>query len=360
MNKQTAISAARPTLLGMTPEELSERCVQLGAKPFVGKQIAGWIYQRGARTFDERTNVSASLRRQLAERYDVCGEPPARSQRSADGTVKYLFPVSGGRYVESVFIPDGERGTLCVSSQVGCKMGCTFCMTGRQGFEAQLSVAEILNQLHSLPERERLTNVVFMGQGEPMDNLDAVLRATEVLTAPWGWAWSPRRITVSTVGVRRGLERFLRESECHLAVSLHSPFPAEREALIPAQKAFTAADIIALLETYPPFRRQRQANDDSARQRRLSFEYTVFAGVNDTPRHARALVRLLSRLNCRVNLIRFHAIPGSPLRGATDAQMTAFRDSLTHAGLFATIRDSRGEDILAACGLLNTAENVKH
>ena len=267
------------------------------------------------------------------------------AQRSADGTVKYLYRTAAGGYVETVYIPDGERATLCVSSQVGCRMGCRFCMTGKQGFAGQLTACDILNQLYSLPERETLTNVVFMGQGEPLDNLDAVLRATGILTADYGYAWSPKRITVSTVGVRKGLRRFLDESECHLAVSLHNPFAEQRERLMPAEHGFGIREIVALLREY-----------DFTHQRRLSFEYTMFRGVNDTPAHAKELLRLLGGLECRMNLIRFHPVPGVDLEGTPEDDMVRFRDYLTAHGLFSTIRASRGQDIFAACGLLSTAK----
>jgi 23S rRNA (adenine2503-C2)-methyltransferase len=274
--------------------------------------------------------------------------PPLTCQRSKDGTVKYLFPTRSGQHIETVYIPDGERATLCVSCQVGCKMRCRFCQTGRQGFHGNLTAGDILNQVMSLPERDTLTNIVFMGQGEPMDNLDAVLRATEVLTAPYGMAWSPRRITVSSVGVKGKLQRFLDESECHVAISLHTPFAQERAALMPAEKAMPIADIVELLRRY-----------DFSHQRRLSFEYTVFEGVNDSRAHAKETARLLAGLHCRVNLIRFHHIPDADLQGASEERITQLRDYLTAHGIFTTIRASRGEDIQAACGLLSTANDHK-
>jgi len=248
------------------------------------------------------------------------------------------------RYVETVFIPDDDRATLCVSCQVGCKMNCLFCQTGKQGFEGSLTAADILNQIYALPERDRLTNIVFMGQGEPMDNLDAVLKATEVLTADWGWAWSPKRITVSSVGIRGKLKRFLDESQCHVAISLHSPLHEQRAELMPAERGMSISEVVELLRGY-----------DFAHQRRLSFEYIVFGGVNDSLRHAKAIVELLRGLDCRINLIRFHQIPNVPLHGADEDTMLRLRDFLTAHGIFTTIRASRGQDIYAACGLLSTA-----
>lgn len=339
-----------PSLLGLRPDELSAVCQRHGARPFVGKQLADWLYHSFADSFSAMRNLPKTLREALSAEYETGRRPHRLVQQSADGTRKYLFPVSGDRTVETVYIPDGERATLCVSCQVGCKMGCTFCMTARQGFSASLTTGEILNQILSLPERDTLTNIVFMGQGEPLDNLNGVLRAIEVLTAPWGLAWSPRRITVSTVGLRNGLLPLIEGCKSHVAVSLHHPIPDGRAALMPAERAFSIAEIVDALLPY-----WGKRADGRDMQRRLSFEYIVFEGVNDSLRHARALIALLEGLDCRVNLIRFHAIPGSDLRPASPAAMLRLRDFLTEGGLFATIRASRGEDILAACGMLNTA-----
>lgn len=348
----------KPSLIGLSLSELQDIALAHGLPKYVGKQLCEWLYVKGVAAFDEMTNLSKAARFCLAEHYEVGRMPHSEMRRSVDGTVKYLFPVrtpegSHPRYVETVFIPDGERGTLCVSCQVGCKMGCRFCMTGRQGFVAHLTAGDILNQLLSLPERNLLTNIVFMGQGEPMDNLDAVLRATEILTAEWGWKWSPRRITVSTVGIVTGMRRFIDESRCSLAVSLHHPLPAERQEIMPIEKAFGIEEVVALLKQYPVFCKNNPEPPES-RQRRLSFEYIVFDGLNDSKAHADALLHLLRDLSCRVNLIRFHTIPDSPFRGASEKQMTWLRDYLTSHGLFTTIRASRGQDIYAACGLLTT------
>lgn len=332
-------------LLGMTLAELKAVVGEIGMPSFAARQMAEWLYGKKVASIDEMTNISAKNRCLLNERYTVGCAAPVDGQRSADGTVKYLYRTAAGGYVETVYIPDGDRATLCVSSQVGCRMNCRFCMTGKQGFSGQLTAADILNQLYSLPERETLTNVVFMGQGEPLDNLDNVLRATEILTADYGYAWSPKRITVSTVGLRKGLKRFLDESECHLAVSLHNPFADQRARLMPAENSYGLREIVALLREY-----------DFTHQRRLSFEYTMFEGVNDTPAHAKELLRLLDGLECRMNLIRFHPVPGVDLKGTSEEGMLRFRDYLTGHGLFSTIRASRGQDIFAACGLLSTAK----
>ncbi len=331
-------------LLGKSLVELKEVAKSLGMPAFAGGQMAKWLYVKHVMDIDGMTDISKGNRELLKERYAIGCMPPAESQRSVDGTVKYLFPTSSGKFVETVYIPDNDRATLCVSSQVGCKMNCLFCQTGKQGFEGNLTTADILNQIYSLPERDKLTNIVFMGQGEPMDNLDNVLKATEALTAAWGYAWSPKRITVSSVGIKNKLKRFIEESECHVAISLHSPIHEQRAMLMPAEKAMPIADVVEMLRNY-----------DFSHQRRLSFEYIVFGGVNDSPMHAREIIKLLKGLDCRINLIRFHQIPGVDLHGADDSRMEAFRDYLTGHGVFTTIRASRGQDIYAACGLLSTA-----
>ncbi|MBQ6188083.1 MAG: 23S rRNA (adenine(2503)-C(2))-methyltransferase RlmN [Prevotella sp.] len=335
----------KKTLLGLTLDELKTVATETGLPKFAGGQLAKWIYEQHVTSIDAMTNISKDGRRRLEDAYEIGCMPHIHRQESVDGTVKYLFPTKSGKSVETVFIPDGDRATLCVSCQVGCKMNCLFCQTGKQGWEGDLTAADILNQIYSLPERERLTNIVFMGQGEPMDNLDNVLRATEILTAPYGWAWSPRRITVSSVGVKNKLKRFIEESECHVAISLHAPTHEERAELMPAERGMSIQEVVDLLKNY-----------DFSHQRRLSFEYIVFGGKNDSMRHAQQIVKLLSRLDCRVNLIRFHQIPDVPLKGASEQTMENLRDYLTSHGVFTTIRASRGQDIYAACGLLSTAK----
>jgi len=353
----------RKVLMGMTCAELKETVRQLGMPAFTGGQIARWLYQQHVTSIDEMTNISKQNRERLKEQFTVGAMEPIDCQRSVDGTVKYLFPVrstsagSGSvatdkktpaKYVETVFIPDGERATLCVSCQVGCKMNCLFCQTGKQGWEGNLTAADILNQIYSLPEREQLTNVVFMGQGEPMDNLDAVLRATEILTADDGYQWSPKRITVSSVGIRGKLKRFLDESQCHIAISMHSPLHEQRRQLMPAEGQMTIEEVVELLRQY-----------DFTHQRRCSFEYICFGGLNDSLAHGREIVKLVEGLECRVNLIRFHPIPDVDLPGADEERMERLRDYLTSHGVFTTIRASRGQDIFAACGLLSTAHKAE-
>ncbi len=332
-------------LLGMTLAELKEVAKNVGLPAFAGGQIAQWIYIKHVRSIDEMTNISKAGREKLSAQYTIGCMSHLDAQYSKDGTIKYLFPTQSGKFVETVFIPDNDRATLCVSSQVGCKMNCLFCQTGKQGFEGNLTACDIINQIYSLPEADRLTNIVFMGQGEPMDNLDNVLRVANLLTADYAYAWSPKRITVSSVGVKNKLKRFIEESDCHLAISLHSPVPEQRSMLMPAERGFHIQDIVEMLRNY-----------DFSHQRRLWFEYFVFGGLNDSMTHARELVKLLHGLDCRINLIRFHKIPDVLLDGAPEDKMEAFRDYLTNHGIFTTIRASRGQDIFAACGLLSTAK----
>lgn len=342
------MDSQKTPLLGMTLAELRQATGELGMPGFTAKQILKWLYNSHATSIEEMTNLSKTNREKLSEAFCIGNTPPVESQKSKDGTIKYLFGTANGKFVETVYIPEKERATLCVSSQVGCKMNCLFCQTGKQGFDGSLSATDILNQIYSLPEWEKLTNIVFMGQGEPFDNLDNVLRATEILTSEEGYAWSPKRITVSSVGLKKGLQRFLDESECHLAISMHSPIPEQRAQMMPAEKAFSITEIVDLLRGY-----------DFSHQRRLSFEYIVFGGVNDSTTHAREIVKLLHGIECRINLIRFHQIPGVNLHGADESRMENFRDYLNAHGIITTIRASRGQDIFAACGLLSTAYQNK-
>ena len=332
---------SKVNLLGKTLPQLQELCAAEGFPRFTAKQLCDWLYKKRAESIDAMTNLSLAQRARLNEIAYIGREAPVRCQVSRDGTKKYLFHVLAGHFIEAVYIPEEDRATLCVSCQVGCKMGCHFCVTGQQGFHGNLSAGDILNQLFSIPEYEELTNVVFMGMGEPMDNLDAILAATQAMTADWGLGWSPKRITVSTVGIVPGLKRFLDESQCHLAVSLHNAVPQERLQMMPVQKAFPLNEVLALLRHY-----------DWSGQRRLSFEYTMFRGLNDDQQHAQKLVDALKGLDCRVNLIRFHESPEAPYKTSMPTAIKAFQDYLNRHGVICTLRASRGQDIDAACGLL--------
>ena len=344
-------------LLGKNLDELKRLVAEEGLPGFTAKQIAQWLYVKKVRSIDDMTNLSKVARARLAEKYEVGVTPYAGLQISSDGTKKYLFPVSCSHKrglnvrmsedgletsaIEAVMIPDADRATLCVSSQAGCRMGCRFCMTGRQGFHGHMSAADIISQFIAVDESDKLTNAVFMGMGEPLDNYDNVMRAIEILTADWGFAWSPKRITLSTIGVLPNLKRYLEECKCHLAVSLHNPFGPERLSVMPVQGAWPVQDVIDLIRQY-----------DFTGQRRVSFEYTMFAGFNDTKAHADALVRMLRGLECRMNLIRFHKIPDFPYETSPDVIIENFKNRLNNSGITTTIRASRGEDILAACGML--------
>ena len=329
-------------LLGLTLAQLGDVAAEVGLRPFAARQMAAWLYQKRVCDIDAMTDLPKRARALLVEKgYTVGRTEPLAEARSTDGTVKYLFEGRGGRDVEAVYIPDKERATLCVSSQAGCRMGCRFCMTGQGGWQGNLDAGDIINQILSIPESETLTNIVFMGMGEPADNLGAVLPAIEILTSPWGMAWSPRRITVSTIGKLDGLKRFLEDTQVHIALSVHSPFAAERQGIMPVEKAFPLREVMPVIREH-----------DFAHQRRFSVEYTMFAGMNDDDRHADALVRLLKGSHARVNLIRFHRTPGFEGRPSDRVTMEHFRDRLNEAGITATIRASRGEDIMAACGML--------
>lgn len=332
-------------LYGKSLEELQTVCAELAMPRFAAKQIAGWLYRRGATEIEQMSDLSKANRAKLSERYTIGLSAPVKVSISADGTKKYLYRTAEGAAIESAYIPDGERATLCVSSQAGCRMGCRFCATARMGLLHSLSVCDILNQIASLPERESLTNVVYMGMGEPFDNMDNLLKALEVMTADWGYGWSPTRITVSTSGVGKELVRFLDSTSVHLAISLHNPFHEQRAEIMPIERAYPIADIADTLRRY-----------DFTHQRRVSFEYIVMSGMNDSPQHIKELCRLLNGIKCRINLIRFHKIPDSPYFSPSLEKMVAFRDALTARGIMTTIRASRGEDIKAACGLLSTTE----
>lgn len=332
-------------LFGKNPEEIKAIVKELGMPAFTVNQIIDWLYKKDITEIEQMSNISVINRALLADNYQLGINLPLKSQESKDGTKKYLYQTADNKFIETAFIPDENRFTLCVSTQVGCKMGCLFCMTGKQGFQQQLTAGEIANQIRSLPERAKLTNIVYMGMGEPLDNLAELMKSLEILTAEWGFGMSPRRITVSTIGILPALKTFLDQSTCHLAISMHSPFDEERHQLMPIQHVYSIKDVISLLKTY-----------DWHGQRRISIEYILFKGLNDTEAHVKELARLLNGLQCRVNLIKFHPIPGTPLEGSDKATMLKFRDTLTAKGVFTSIRQSRGEDIYAACGLLSTKE----
>ena len=345
--EESITTTNKTPLVGMSLSQLQQVVAQLGMPRFTAKQLAEWIYVHRAKSFDEMNNISKANRARLQDAYSLGLKAPIKEQRSVDGTAKYLFGVGDGQAVESVYIPDDDRATLCISSQKGCRMNCHFCMTGKQGYHGNLTANQIINQVLSVPESESLTNVVFMGMGEPMDNLQEVMQAIEVMTAPWGLAWSPKRITVSSIGKIRELTQLVEQTNVHIAISVHSPYHAERASLMPVENAYPINKVMRMLSNY-----------DFAHQRRLSLEYIMFNGLNDDMEHAQALEQLIDRQPIRVNLIRFHAIPGVNLKTSDEERMVRFRDYLNSRGIICTIRRSRGEDIFAACGML-TGKNKK-
>lgn len=330
-------------LFGKTLDQLKVIAVNLGLPSYTGKQLSEWLYKKDISGIEEMTNLSKKSRTLLSSVYELGIQEPTDVQESTDGTKKYLFPALPGKFIETAYIPDVKRSTVCVSSQVGCKMGCLFCMTGKQGFQGNLTAGEILNQYRSLPEWKKLTNIVYMGMGEPLDNLQEVLKSIEILTSDWGFALSPRRITVSTIGITPAMLEFLDKSNAHLAVSLHTPFDEERKKLMPVQQVYALKEVLSEIRSW-----------DFGRQRRISFEYILFKGFNDSPAHVNELSRILHGIRCRINLIRFHPIPDTPLESPDEATIQQFKEQLNAKGITTTIRASRGQDIWAACGLLST------
>lgn len=335
----------KQALFGKTPDELKTIVKQLNLPAFTAKQLADWFYKKHVSRFDEMTNLSKEVRQLLEDQFITGLTEPIKVQVSVDGTKKYLYRSLQGKYIETAYIPEDDRHTLCVSTQVGCKMGCFFCMTAKQGFQGQLTAGEILNQIRSLPERDLITNIVYMGMGEPLDNLDETMKSLEIITSNYGFAMSPKRITVSTIGIIPGMKTFIEKSRCNLAVSLHSPFEEDRKKLMPIQNVYPLSEVLDTIRSY-----------DFSRQRRISFEYIMFKGLNDTPRHVKELARVLNGIRCRINLLRFHPIPGTPLQSSENITIEWFRDELKSKGFMTTIRQSRGQDIEAACGMLSTKE----
>ena len=343
MNPNNKIS-----LFGKTLNELKAIVESLSLPLYTASQIADWLYKKEVSSIDEMSNLSKKARAVLSEKYQFGLFDYIQEQQSLDGTKKYLFPTKTGNPIETAMIPDKERNTVCVSTQVGCKMNCSFCFTGKQGFQSQLTAGEILNQFRNIPEFTQMSNIVYMGMGEPLDNIDEVLKSLEILTSDYGYAWSSKRITVSSIGILPALKRILNESKVHLAISLHSPFDEERLSIMPVQKAYPIQDIITVLKDF-----------DFGLQRRISFEYIMLGHFNDSLQHADALADLIKGSQARVNLIRFHAIPDTALQTTDEERMLQFQQRLKVKGIFCTIRASRGQDIYAACGLLSTKELIK-
>ncbi len=338
----------KKALFGKTLAEIQNIVEELNLPKFTAKQITDWLYKKDINSIEGMSNLSKKARLLLAENYVYGLTDSIQVQESVDGTKKYLFPTKTGHFIETAMIPDENRHTVCVSTQKGCKMNCLFCATGKQGWQGDLSATEILNQFRNISEFPQMTNIVYMGMGEPLDNINAVLRSLDVLTSDYGFGWSPKRITVSSIGVIPGMKEFLNRSNAHLAISLHSPFDDERLQIMPVQKAYPIKKILEEIRSF-----------DFGRQRRISFEYIMFDGFNDSMKHADELVKILNGIKCRINLIRFHEIPDVDLKTTDEERLVAFQNRLMQKGLTTTIRASRGEDIFAACGLLSTKELLK-
>lgn len=338
----------KEALFGKTLQEIQDIVLALNLPRFTAKQITDWLYKKEIRSIDEMTNLSKKARELLKHSFIYGLVESTQVQESIDGTKKYLFPTTTGHFIETAMIPEKDRYTVCVSTQKGCKMNCLFCATGKQGWQGDLSTGEILNQFKNILEYPKLTNIVYMGMGEPLDNLEAVLNSLEILTSDYGFAWSPKRITVSSIGITPALKTFLNHSNAHLAISLHTPFDEERLQIMPVQKAYPLKEILEEIKSF-----------DFGRQRRISFEYILFDGFNDSLQHADELTKILDGIKCRINLIRFHEIPNVDLKTTNEKQLLAFQQHLMQKNLTATIRSSRGEDIFAACGLLSTKALLK-
>lgn len=324
----------------MTAAEIESFLVRNGYDQAYAVKTATSFYRKRIGSFSGMKDLPRSLKELLSGSFSSGLVPPVTSEESADSTVKYLFRIAG-REIETVFIPDKKRATVCVSSQAGCRMGCPFCLTGRYGFKGNLTAGEIINQIYSIPDAKKITHVVFMGMGEPMDNLEEVLKACEILTSQWGFAFSPRNVTVSTVGIGPAIRDFLTRSGCNLTLSLHSPFPAGRAEVVPAERAYPAREIIEMMKSWP-----------ATKKRRFSIAYVMISGINDTDGHLGELVKLLKGSSVRINLLPYHRIPGDSIHSSSRERMNYFRHNLTLSGISASIRKSRGEDISAACGLL--------
>ena len=319
-----------------------------GYPSYRGSQVLSWIYSRGATEFSAMTNLPRDLRAALAADFTIPQLTPALVTRSNDGTRKLLFSLEGSAAIESVLIPDPPRLTLCISSQAGCGMGCTFCATARLGLGRNLTAAEIAGQVLAaqtqLDPGERISNIVFMGMGEPLANYDAVVQAVELLTAEWGLGFSARRVTVSTVGIVPAMARLVQDTAVNLAVSLSATTDAQRSRIMPVNRRYPLETLRTMCRSLP-----------IPQRRRITFEYVMLAGVNDTLEDADRLIKLLRGIRSKVNLIPFNPFPGAGFSSSSDAVIARFQERLLAAQVHATIRHSRGRDIAAACGQLALA-----
>jgi 23S rRNA (adenine2503-C2)-methyltransferase len=329
------------SLCGLTSDEIFDLIQPYGYSGKNALAIANGIYKCGTRDFSGFKGIPKKLKELLESESYMGIMSPLQKIVSSDNSIKYLFSTDTGKLFETVYIPEGKRNTICVSTQSGCRIGCVYCATARYGFHGDLTAGEIVNQVIALNSDRRITHVVFMGMGEPMDNLDNVLKACEILTAEWGIAISRRNITVSTVGLTPGVRKFLESSVCNLTLSLHSPFSEERALITPSEKKYPVNEIIRIMRNYP-----------SGKKRRLSISYVMIENINDTTSHLDALIDLLKDSKIRINLLPYHQIPGDKILSSGNDRMDYFKHRLVTAGISASIRKSRGADISAACGLL--------
>ncbi|HEX3860128.1 MAG TPA: 23S rRNA (adenine(2503)-C(2))-methyltransferase RlmN [Stellaceae bacterium] len=349
----TAVAPSR-NLVGLGRTELAAEMAEFGAEPFRARQLWHWLYHRGATDFSVMTNLAKGFRQQLAETYELNRPEISRALASSDGTRKWLLRFADGQEVETVHIPESDRGTLCMSSQVGCTLTCTFCHTGTQRLVRNLGAAEIIAQIMvardalgewpSRQEDRQLTNIVLMGMGEPLYNYDNVAAAMKIVMDPEGLAISKRKITLSTSGVVPMMARCGAELGVNLAISLHAVTDELRDTLVPLNRKYPIAELLDACRAYP----------GSSNARRITFEYVMLKGINDSPAEARELVRLLRSIPAKVNLIPFNPWPGAMYECSDDAAIAAFSDILFNAGYSAPVRTPRGRDILAACGQLKS------
>jgi 23S rRNA (adenine2503-C2)-methyltransferase len=328
-------------ICGLTAEEIFCLIEPSGYSLSHAIAISNSIYKHGATTFSEIKSISKNMKNYLESEAVIGTLNIIKSELSIDNTIKYLFRTETGKEFETVYIPDNKRITVCVSTQSGCRMGCYYCATGRYGFHGNLTAGEIVSQVISIPDAEKVTHVVFMGMGEPMDNLDEVLKACNILTAEWGVALSPRNVTVSTVGITPAVNEFLKRSSCNLTISLYSPFTEERKRIIPSEKLYPVIDIIDTLKSFP-----------KKKSRRFTISYMMISNMNDTDSHLEALISLLIGSEIRVNLLPYHIVSDDQNVSASKERMQIFKHNLVISGISASIRKSRGADISAACGLL--------
>lgn len=328
----------KTSLCGLTADEIR---ILAGSSTSHATAIANCLYKKRIGDIMLIPDIPKKVKEELSKKSIPGIYKPVSSKKSSDGTIKYLFRNESEQEFETVLLTDNKRTTVCISSQSGCRMGCPFCVTGKYGFRGNLSAGDILNQVLGLPGSEKVTHVVFMGMGEPMDNIENVLKACKILSAEWGLAVSPRNITVSTVGITPGIEYFLEKSNCNIALSLYSPFPEERYLTVPAEKKYPSHEIIQMMKVH-----------QSSGKRRMSIAYIMIRDTNDTQKHLEGLTALIHGSGIRINLIPYNPIPGDDSISSSPERMQYFRHELVISGISASIRKSKGIDVSAACGLL--------